>query len=76
MMNCREATRLMSEAQERKLTLAESAELKIHTLICSGCKNFGLQMQTLRGLMHSFAQDDEPKNKKSDSKGSSDDTSL
>ncbi|MDO6806585.1 zf-HC2 domain-containing protein, partial [Wenyingzhuangia sp. 1_MG-2023] len=63
MMNCREATRLMSEAQERKLSLGETAELKIHTMICAGCKNFGQQMQSLRGMMRSFAQGDDPEDK-------------
>ncbi|MBU2039604.1 MAG: hypothetical protein COB09_05225 [Thalassobium sp.] len=48
MMNCQQATRLMSEAQERPLSLKEQAELKVHTLICSGCRRFGEQMHLLR----------------------------
>jgi len=60
MMNCREATRLMSEAQDRKLTLTENAELKFHTLICNGCRNFGNQMGSLRSFMQEFANTPEP----------------
>lgn len=60
MMNCREATRLMSEAQDRKLTLAENAELKFHKMMCTGCRNFGKQMDSLRLFMQDFAQTPEP----------------
>jgi hypothetical protein len=56
MMNCREATRLMSEGQDRKLTLTETAELRIHTLICSGCRNFDRQLLSLRQLMRGYAR--------------------
>jgi hypothetical protein len=48
MMNCQQATRLMSEAQDRPLSLKEQAELKVHTLICAGCRRFGEQMHLLR----------------------------
>ena len=72
MMNCREATRLMSEAQDRKLTLAESAELRIHTLICKGCRNFNQQMQDLRFMMRSYArQADEKDSEQPDNDGKS-----
>jgi len=56
MMNCREATRLMSESQDRKLTLTENAELKFHNIICTGCRNFDRQMGSLRLFMKEFAQ--------------------
>ncbi len=56
MMNCREATRLMSEAQDRKLTLVENAELKVHTLMCTGCRHFGKQMGSLRVFMQGFSK--------------------
>ncbi|WP_028293250.1 zf-HC2 domain-containing protein [Oceanobacter kriegii] len=56
MMNCREATRLLSEAQDRKLTLAENVELKFHTMMCSGCRNFGKQMSSLRSFMSDYAR--------------------
>lgn len=47
-MNCEQATRLMSEAQERPLNLKERTELKFHTLICSGCRHFGEHLCILR----------------------------
>ena len=52
MMNCEQATRLLSDAQERELSLKERASLKIHVLMCSGCNNFSRQMQ----LLHDFSR--------------------
>lgn len=56
MMNCKQATRLISESQDRELNARETLFLKAHTLMCSGCRNFGQHMQTLRQAMRSFAQ--------------------
>ncbi len=47
MMNCKDATRLLSEKQDRPLSKKEQMSLKFHTLICSACRNFGHQMQAL-----------------------------
>lgn len=57
MLNCHDATRLMSESQERKLSLAERMELRVHQLICSGCRNCGRQLEWMRHVARSFAQD-------------------
>lgn len=48
MLNCKEATHLMSEAQDRRLALGEQVQLKAHMLICTGCRNFNRQMHLLR----------------------------
>jgi hypothetical protein len=56
MLNCQAATRLLSESQERKLTLKETMALKLHTLMCKGCRNFGKHLQVLRTLARSYAK--------------------
>lgn len=56
MLNCHEATRLMSEAQERKLSLKEKSALEVHRMMCSGCRNFGKQMQVLHEIAHAYVQ--------------------
>jgi len=56
MMNCQQATQLLSEAQDRNLSLTERASLKMHTMMCSGCHNFSRQMQTLREFAHVYAR--------------------
>lgn len=44
MMNCHQATRLMSEARERRLTLSEKIALGFHKSMCAGCKRFDGQL--------------------------------
>jgi predicted anti-sigma-YlaC factor YlaD len=56
MMNCQQTTRLLSDALERELSIKERTSLKVHTMMCSGCRNFGKQMGTLRGLTHEFVK--------------------
>ncbi len=62
MLNCKEATRLISESQERKLSVLEAMSLRFHLLICSGCKNFSKQVPFLSKAMRAFAkrEGDEP----------------
>lgn len=40
MINCRRATELISQRQERPLTLRETISLKFHLLICHLCRGF------------------------------------
>ncbi len=56
MMNCQQATRLLSDAQERELSLKDRAALKFHVMMCSGCRNFGKQMDTLSDIAHNYAK--------------------
>lgn len=48
MLSCKEATHLLSQSQDRKLTLSERLQLEIHLAICKGCTNFKDQMTFLR----------------------------
>jgi hypothetical protein len=63
MMNCQQATKLISESQERALSLPEKMSLKLHVMMCSGCKNFSLQVPFLSKAMKVYArgQDEEVK---------------
>lgn len=56
MLNCQGATRLLSQAQEQKLGLQERMALQMHLAMCSGCRNFGKQMHTLRQITRAYAQ--------------------
>ncbi|WP_251140786.1 hypothetical protein [Rhodoferax sp. U11-2br] len=56
MMNCFHATKLMSESQERALLLSEKVGLKFHLMMCSGCKNFSVQLPFLSQVMKAYAQ--------------------
>jgi hypothetical protein len=48
MLTCKEVTHLLSEGQDRKLTVAERVRMEMHLLICGGCTNFKKQMDFLR----------------------------
>lgn len=58
MMNCHQATRLLSDALDRELTIKEKAALTIHTSMCSGCRHFGKQMGTIRQISKQFTNGD------------------
>ena len=49
--NCRQATRLMLQEQDRELTSAERAALQFHLGICSACRKFRDQAQLMREAM-------------------------
>ena len=54
MKSCREITQLLSEAQERPLKFTERVSVKIHLMICDGCRNFSRHMDSLRTITRAY----------------------
>jgi len=48
MMNCKQATQLMSQAQDRSLNRRERLALKLHLFICKGCNNYNKHLGFIR----------------------------
>ena len=48
MMHCKEAVRLMSDEMDRALTGGERFSLRLHILLCTGCRHYRRQMSFLR----------------------------
>ena len=48
MLNCKQVSHILSEAQDRKLALAERLPLRLHLAMCQGCRNFKKQLSFLR----------------------------
>ena len=48
MLNCKNATKLMSKAQDHPLDLKERIALRVHITMCSGCNNYNKQMDFIR----------------------------
>ena len=48
MLTCRQSTRLMSEEHERELSPRERMELRMHALLCKGCRNYRKQIAFIR----------------------------
>ena len=46
--SCREASELLSQAQDRTLTAREKLVLYVHLPLCDGCRNFREQLAFLR----------------------------
>jgi hypothetical protein len=53
-LSCKEATRLLSQREERKLGLGESAALRLHLLICHGCRAVSEQIAFLRRALGKY----------------------
>lgn len=54
MLRCKEATRLMSEEQDRKLNSSERVQLEIHLVLCKACQNFREQVAFLRKACRAY----------------------
>ena len=60
MLTCREATALMSQEQDRPLTLVERIGLRLHVWICTGCNNYRRQLRVLRAACRRFGSGGTP----------------
>jgi hypothetical protein len=54
MLNCHDATRMISESQERRLGHMERVSLRLHLALCAACRRFERQLPLLRQAMRSF----------------------
>ena len=46
-MRCRQVTRMISESHERSLDIQEKVGLKVHLVMCSRCRRFQQNCETL-----------------------------
>lgn len=46
--NCREASRLQSDALDQSLSLPKRFGLRLHLLVCKWCRRYGKQIRFLR----------------------------
>jgi hypothetical protein len=53
-VSCREASLLLSQAQDRALTLAERAKLRLHLAVCEACSRYARQIAFLREAMRRY----------------------
>lgn len=48
MLTCKDATQLMSQQMDGKLSVMNRISLGFHLLICQGCRNFEEQIRFMR----------------------------
>jgi len=53
MLSCKEATRLLSEALDRRLLLSERVALCFHLFICKLCRRYARQIRVLTDTLRS-----------------------
>ena len=54
MMNCKEATQLMSQRLDRNLSFRERLGLRLHLLICRGCEATARHFAFLRSATEAW----------------------
>lgn len=60
MLKCRDVSFLLSEAQDRPLSLGESINLRLHLILCKKCTNFSRQLKVIRLASQRKARDKDP----------------
>lgn len=60
MLSCKEVTELVSQSQDRELTVAERVSLKLHMTVCAGCRNFESQMSLIRRAFQRLSRGEAP----------------
>lgn len=58
--DCREATRLQSQALDRPLGLGQRIGLRIHLVLCKWCRRYGKQIEFLRSAAHRHEEHEPP----------------
>lgn len=54
MLTCKEASELISQSYERRLSWSERLGLRLHVAICAACAQFARQMRFLRAAARGF----------------------
>jgi hypothetical protein len=54
MLNCKEASRLMSRRLDEPLPLGRRLALRLHLLLCDACRHFDRQTVLLREAMRRY----------------------
>jgi hypothetical protein len=58
---CREISELLSQAQDRPLTLREKFAVHVHLPLCDACRNFRVQLDVLRTAVRRYLDSDMPR---------------
>ena len=60
--SCKEVSEVLSQAQDRPLTLKEKLALYVHLPLCEGCRNFSRQLGFIRSAVKRYIErDDTPR---------------
>jgi hypothetical protein len=54
MLSCKDATRLMSQAEDRRLSYGERVKLRLHLMACIACTRFSRQLAVMREALSRY----------------------
>jgi hypothetical protein len=57
--SCRDVSELLSQAQDRPLTLREKFALHVHLPLCQACRNFRVQLAVIRTAVRRYIEQDD-----------------
>lgn len=60
LLSCKDTARLLSQGLDRDLAFGERLALRVHLVICDGCRNVNRQFKFLRQAMQTLADDVPP----------------
>lgn len=52
MLNCKQITQLISDGLDRKLSLWQRMNLRLHLMMCGACSAYSRQVTTLHRVIH------------------------
>jgi hypothetical protein len=55
MLNCKQNTELLSQALDRPITFREKLAIRLHLMMCRGCRNFEKQLVFIRKASRKMA---------------------
>ena len=58
-LSCKEASKLISEGMDRRLSVTERIRLRLHVSICDACTRFTSQVKFLRSALKAFPGPDD-----------------
>lgn len=56
MMSCKQASRLLSQSQERRGSLRQRLALRLHLAFCAACRQFSRQLVFLRSAIRQLGR--------------------
>ena len=59
MLNCREASQVVSQSLDRRLSLRERFGLRLHLMMCDACRQFVAQLRLLTAALKQQSRRDE-----------------
>lgn len=58
-LSCKEASRLISDGMDRRLSIPERISLRLHVSICDACTRFTSQVAFLRRALRAYPGSDD-----------------